>query len=147
MVDGAMQTFQHLGGHLEDFLGKTKAITLAFTGDELEVYAHHVQPTEPPSNDIVVIGAHYPGYQYHQFRLQKVVVQNYEGLKLAQTIVRNAQDIGFDLAMQLRELIRNPQSALTQGNVEASNRSIRSPARHNPTPSTSGSVGEPPEFQ
>ena len=152
MVDSAMQALQHVKGDLNGFFGKTKAITVAFTGALLNVYAHHVRPVAPPDNDNDNVDDDNDDddqvnedfrleFEYHQVCLHGITINGYKDLKQAYKVIRNAQDIGFDLASTLRKQLKRPKRATNEASREASRQQAATPAQHGFTPSATRSLG------
>jgi len=102
MVDSAWQLHKWIGGRAEDFFGVTKAITVAFNGESVKVYAHHMQPAVYP-RDIMPDGQ--PLYQYHQVPIFRHDLDTYQSFLQVVKGVRNAQDIGYDLALGTMDLL------------------------------------------
>jgi len=110
MVDGAMQAYEHAAGHLTGFFGRTKAITLVCADGYLAVYAHHVEPSTPPQCKTVYDPPDRPDLFYHQNLVHDQLIGNYDAFKTAYKVIRNAQDIGYDLANDLLQQLIDYQN-------------------------------------
>jgi len=103
MVHAAMQAHKHMYGSLDDFYGKTAALTLAFSGEHLEFYLHHATLNEDQDDT----SPDRPPVLFHQHRVHvENVIVNYPSFKSAWTHIRNAQDIGHEMATDLRQQLK-----------------------------------------
>jgi len=101
MVHSALLAHLQMYGNLDEFYGKTKAITIAFNGDVIEYFLHHATP------NLEYRDATDPQFTFHQFRLGKeFVTGDYDDFKKGWRHIRNSQDIGYKLAKDLQSQLQ-----------------------------------------
>ena len=104
MVDSAWQAHQHMRGHAKDFFGLTKAVTVAFNGADVKIFLHHMQPAAEPRDPGL------PDHEHHQVPVYEKTIKDHASFQKVVRVVRNAQDIGFDLAKTLKERLHEYES-------------------------------------
>ena len=102
MLSSGMSSYKIMHGDIKDFCDKTKAITILFHADNMEIYLHHVLLDKWRAEEGL------PPAQYHQTRIinDSKISEGYEAFMTAWKHVRNAQDLGYELAKDLQTRLR-----------------------------------------
>jgi hypothetical protein len=103
MTEGTRAMHKHIGKSNKDFSGKTLALTVAFNGETLKFYGHHVVkiPTssQPAASDAV------DTLQYHQYLYTSDTRDSFENFQSAYKHTRNAEDFGYNLATKRKDAL------------------------------------------
>lgn len=104
MTEGSRITHQYMGKTDEEMFGKTQALTMAYNGNLLTLYGHHVvQPSSfiPTAEDDGT-----SLLQYHQNVLASDHPRDsFDGFQSAYKHVRNAQDLGHQWATERKDAL------------------------------------------
>jgi len=105
MVHSALQAHLYMYGNLDEFYGKTKAITIAFNGDDVEYYLHHA--TQNPEWHAEWRDETDCEHVFHQSTLGRdKILGDEDAFKQGWKHIRNAQDMGYALAKDLQGQLR-----------------------------------------
>jgi len=108
MVDNAIRVYQWAGQDLDSCLGKAHAISVAFGDNGLQIFAHYSARISPEDKEQArTLVPDLPETQYHQALIYASRLDDLEAFEKAYTRVRNAQDIGYDLASTLRRKVHD----------------------------------------
>jgi hypothetical protein len=98
MTEAAYAVHRHVGQPDQSFFGKTQALTVAFTGLTIDMYAHYAIQLPTPQGGLMI--------QYRRFCLYSGIPRtSLQCLQDACHYVRNAQAIAFDWAMDRRHAL------------------------------------------
>ncbi|GAB7343428.1 hypothetical protein MBLNU457_1456t1 [Dothideomycetes sp. NU457] len=123
MVHSALQAHLYMYGNLDDFYGKTKAITIAFNGDNVEYFLHHATADSEKHDEAEC------EHVFHQSRLGRdLILGDEDAFKQARKHIRNAQDMGYALAKDLQRQLQAHYDG-----VEAAARAARAPTQVPPS--------------
>lgn len=104
MVNGAHAIHKYLGRPDDAFFSTTQALTIAYDGCNLQLFGHHV-PVPQPST----VGS--PTLEYHQYILATDNPRaSLEDFRMAYRHMRNAQDIGYNLAKKRKDALCGPRN-------------------------------------
>ncbi|GAB7343432.1 hypothetical protein MBLNU457_1459t2 [Dothideomycetes sp. NU457] len=105
MVHAAMKAHEYMYGSsasaMDSFWNTTKAITIAFDGRNLNIFAHYAALNPDPNPEWEDDEGH--RVLFHQYALkQMIITSDFEAYKKGKQLIRNAQDLGYELNSDLR---------------------------------------------
>jgi len=107
MVHAAMKAHEYMYGSsasaLDSFWNKTKAITIAFDGRDLHIFAHFaaLNPDWEGEDD------EDHRVLFHQYVLKQImIISDFEAFRKGQQLIQNAQDLGYELNADLRRQLQ-----------------------------------------
>ncbi|RDL33132.1 uncharacterized protein BP5553_08571 [Venustampulla echinocandica] len=104
MAEGARDVHRYLGKSSDNFYGKTQALTVAFNGDALKIYGHHIVQTPTPSQpagtgDMATLKYHQHLYAHLNPRA------SFKSFQEAYKHLRNSQDFCYNLAAHRKDAL------------------------------------------
>jgi hypothetical protein len=97
MTEGAHAIHAHMGKSDHEFYGKTQALSVAFNGEILNIYAHHAERVPATENTPAAI-------KYYRCLLYTDNPRNsLEDFQSACTHIQNAQDVGYQWTTERKD--------------------------------------------